>query len=59
MQNEKLAEAVAKNPDRFVAFAGAASQFRDLAAQKLEDGVKKYGLRGVAIGGNVAGKGDF
>ena len=56
IQNEKLAEAVGKNPDRFVAFASAALQFPDLAAQQLEDGVKKYNLRGVAIGGNVAGK---
>ncbi len=55
IQNEKLAEAVAKNPDRFVAFASAALQFPDLAAEQLEEGVKKYGLRGVAIGGNVAG----
>ena len=55
IQNEKLAEACAKNPDRFVAFASVAMQFPDLAAQQLEDGVKKYGLRGAAIGGNVAG----
>ena len=26
-----------------------------MAAQQLEDGVKKFGFRGVAIGGNVAG----
>ena len=55
IQNEKLAEACAKNPDRFVAFATAALQFPDLAAQQLDEGVKKYGLRGVSIGGNVAG----
>jgi aminocarboxymuconate-semialdehyde decarboxylase len=56
VQNEKLAEAVAKHPDRFVAFATAALQFPDLAAEQLEEGVKKYGMRGVAIGGNVAGE---
>ncbi len=56
VQNEKLAEAVAKNPDRFVAFATAALQFPDLAAEQLEEAVKKYGLRGAAIGGNVAGE---
>jgi aminocarboxymuconate-semialdehyde decarboxylase len=55
IQNEKLAEACAKNPDRFVAFATTALQFPELAAQQLEEGMKKYGLRGAAIGGNVAG----
>ena len=55
LQNERLAEVCAKHPERFVAFATAALQFPDLAAQQLEDGVKKFGLRGVGIGGNVAG----
>jgi aminocarboxymuconate-semialdehyde decarboxylase len=55
IQNEKLAEACGKNPDRFVAFASVALQYPDLAAEQLEEGVKKYGLRGAAIGGNVAG----
>jgi aminocarboxymuconate-semialdehyde decarboxylase len=55
IQNQALAEACAKNPDRFVAFASAALQFPDLAAEQLVDGVKQYGLRGVAVGGNVAG----
>jgi aminocarboxymuconate-semialdehyde decarboxylase len=56
IQNEKLAEACAKNPERFVAFASVALQFPDLAAEQLAEGVKKYGLRGTAIGGNVAGE---
>ena len=56
LQNEKLAEACAKHPDRFVAFATVALQFPDLAAAQLDEGVKKYGLRGAAIGGNVAGE---
>src|SRR5262249_56284196 len=55
IQNEKLAEACARNPDRFVAFASVALQFPDLAAEQLAEGVKKYGLRGAAVGGNVAG----
>ncbi len=55
VQNEKLAEICAKYPDRFVAYASAAVQFPDLAAQQLEEGVKKYNLRGVAIGGHVNG----
>jgi aminocarboxymuconate-semialdehyde decarboxylase len=55
IQNEKLAEICAKNPDRFVAFASVAMQFPDLAAEQLEEGVKKYNLRGAAIGGHVNG----
>src|SRR3979490_19082 len=51
IQNEKLAEACAANPERFVAFASVALQYPDLAAEQLEQGVKKYGLRGAAIGG--------
>lgn len=55
IQNEALAEACAAMPDRFVAFASVALQFPDLAAEQLETGVRKYGLRGAAVGGNVAG----
>src|SRR5262249_15741231 len=55
IQNEKLAEACAAHPDRFVAFATVALQFPDLAAEQLEEGIKKYGLRGANIGGSVAG----
>jgi predicted TIM-barrel fold metal-dependent hydrolase len=53
IQNEKLAEACAAHPDRFVAFASVALQYPDMAARQLEDGVKKYGLRGAAIGASV------
>jgi aminocarboxymuconate-semialdehyde decarboxylase len=55
MQNEKLAELCAMHPDRLVAFASVALQHPDLAAQQLEEGVKKYGLRGAGLGGSVAG----
>jgi aminocarboxymuconate-semialdehyde decarboxylase len=55
VQNEKLAELCARYPDRFVAFASVALQFPDLAAEQLEEGVKKYNLRGAAIGGHVNG----
>ena len=55
IQNEKLAEACAANPERFVAFATVALQYPDLAAEQLEEGVKKYGLRGAGIGGSVNG----
>jgi aminocarboxymuconate-semialdehyde decarboxylase len=55
LQNERLAELCAKYPDRFVAFASVALQFPELAAQQLEEGMKKYNLRGAAIGGHVNG----
>jgi aminocarboxymuconate-semialdehyde decarboxylase len=55
IQNEKLAAACAANPDRFVAFSTVALQHPDLAAEQLEEGVKRYGLRGAGIGGNVGG----
>jgi aminocarboxymuconate-semialdehyde decarboxylase len=55
IQNEKLAEICARNPDRFVAFASVALQHPELAAEQLEQGVKKYGLRGAGIGGSVEG----
>src|SRR5882672_979527 len=56
IQNEKLAAACAANPDRFVAFATVALQHPDLAVEQLEEGVKKYGLRGAGIGGSVNGE---
>jgi aminocarboxymuconate-semialdehyde decarboxylase len=56
VQNEKLAETCAASPERFVAFASVALQHPDLAAEQLEEGVKKYGLRGAGIGGSVNGE---
>src|SRR5437899_9721262 len=56
VQNEGLAKWVAAHPDRFVAFASVALQHPELAAEQLEDGVKKYGLRGAGIGGSVNGE---
>jgi aminocarboxymuconate-semialdehyde decarboxylase len=55
IQNERLAEFCATHPDRFVAFASVALQHPDLAADQLEEGVKRYGLRGAGIGGSVNG----
>jgi aminocarboxymuconate-semialdehyde decarboxylase len=55
LQNEKLAEICAAEPERFVAFATVALQHPDLAAEQLEEGVKRYGLRGAGLGGSVAG----
>lgn len=56
LQNQKLSEMCAAHADRFVAFASVALQFPELAAQQLEVGMKKYGLRGAAIGGSCEGK---
>jgi aminocarboxymuconate-semialdehyde decarboxylase len=55
-QNEGLAKFVKQYPDRFVAMASSSLQFPDLAAQQLEDGVKRLGLRAAAIGGHVNGE---
>ena len=54
-QNEGLAKWVSAHPDRFVALASVALQHPELAAEQLEDGVKRLGLRGVSIGGHVNG----
>jgi aminocarboxymuconate-semialdehyde decarboxylase len=56
INNAKLAETCAAHPDRFVAFATVALQHPDLAAEQLEEGVKKYNLRGAGIGGSVNGE---
>jgi aminocarboxymuconate-semialdehyde decarboxylase len=55
IQNEALVEICAATPERFVAFATAALQFPDLAAQQVEHAVKKLGFRGVGVAGSVAG----
>ncbi|MFT5447346.1 MAG: aminocarboxymuconate-semialdehyde decarboxylase [Gammaproteobacteria bacterium] len=54
IQNEALVEICATTPDRFVAFATAAMQFPELAVEQIEQ-AKKLGLRGVSVGGNIAG----
>jgi aminocarboxymuconate-semialdehyde decarboxylase len=56
IQNNQLAEFCATYPDRFVAFASVALQYPDMAVEQLVHGVKKLGLRGVAVGGSVAGR---
>jgi aminocarboxymuconate-semialdehyde decarboxylase len=55
-QNEGLARFVGMHADRFVGMASSSLQFPDLAAQQLEDGVKRLGLRAAAIGGHVNGE---
>jgi aminocarboxymuconate-semialdehyde decarboxylase len=56
LQNEKLAEICAAQPDRFVGLASVALQHPDMAAEQLDDGVKRLGLRGALIGGSVNGE---
>jgi aminocarboxymuconate-semialdehyde decarboxylase len=56
VQNEKLAEFCATEPERFVALASVALQHPDLAAEQLEDGIKNLGLRGALLGGSVNGE---
>ena len=56
LQNEKIAAAVAAQPDRFVGMATLALQHPDLAAEQLDHAVNKLGLRGAAIGGSVEGQ---
>jgi aminocarboxymuconate-semialdehyde decarboxylase len=55
IQNEAMASFCAAHADRFAALASVALQFPDLAAAQLERSMKELGLRGVAIGGSVAG----
>ena len=55
IHNEKLAELAASKPDRFAAFASLTLQDPALAATELETAIKKQGLKGAAIGDQVAG----
>ncbi|MBV9585981.1 MAG: amidohydrolase, partial [Alphaproteobacteria bacterium] len=55
VQNEKLAEICAKTPDRFVGLASVALAYPDLAAEQLQDAVKRLGMRGALVGGSVNG----
>jgi aminocarboxymuconate-semialdehyde decarboxylase len=56
VENEKLSAWCAAHPDRFAGLATVSLQFPDLAAEQLEHGIKKLGLRGAAIGGSVEGE---
>jgi len=55
IQNEKIAELCAAHPDRFVGLGSVALQHPSLAVAQIEEGVKKLGMRGFAIGGSVNG----
>src|SRR5512138_2860755 len=56
VQNEKLAEWCKAHPDRFAGLASVALQHPDLAAEQLDEAVKKLGLRGVGIAGHAGGE---
>ena len=56
VQNEALVDFCASHSDRFVAFATAALQYPDLAAEQVEHAVKALGFRGVGVAGSVAGE---
>jgi aminocarboxymuconate-semialdehyde decarboxylase len=56
LQNEKIAEICAGEPERFVGLASVALQHPELAAEQLDDAVKKLGMRGAEIGGSVNGE---
>jgi len=56
LQNEKISQWCAAHPDRFVGMATVALQYPELAAEQLDEAVKKLGLRGAAIGGSCEGQ---
>jgi predicted TIM-barrel fold metal-dependent hydrolase len=56
IQNEKSAELCAAHPDRFVGLGSVALQHPALAVEQVEEGVKKFGMRGFTIGGSVTGE---
>jgi aminocarboxymuconate-semialdehyde decarboxylase len=56
IQNEKIAAWCKAQPDRFVGLASVALQHPDLAAEQLDEAIKRLGLRGAAIGGSVEGE---
>jgi aminocarboxymuconate-semialdehyde decarboxylase len=56
IQNEKIAELCTVRSDRFVGLGTVALQDPALAVEQLEEGVKKFGMRGFDIGGSVNGE---
>ncbi len=56
VQNDRLAAWCNARPDRFVGLASVALQHPEMAAQQLDDAVKKLGLRGVGIAGHAGGE---
>jgi len=56
VQNEKLAAWCSSHPDRFAGLASVALQHPEMAAEQLDEAVKKLGLRGVGIAGHAGGE---
>jgi aminocarboxymuconate-semialdehyde decarboxylase len=56
VQNERLAAWCNAHSDRFVGLASVALQYPDMAAEQLDEAVKKLGLRGVGISGHAGGE---
>jgi aminocarboxymuconate-semialdehyde decarboxylase len=56
LQNEKISKWCTAHSDRFVGMATLALQHPDLAADQLDQAVRKLGMRGAAIGGSVEGQ---
>jgi predicted TIM-barrel fold metal-dependent hydrolase len=56
LQNEKISQWCAAHPDRFVGMASVALQYPEMAADQLDEAVRKLGLRGAAIGGSCEGQ---
>src|SRR5262245_46170742 len=56
VQNKRLAAWCKAHPDRFVGLASVALQYPEMAAEQLEEAVKKLGLRGVGISVHAGGE---
>jgi aminocarboxymuconate-semialdehyde decarboxylase len=56
VQNEQLARWCKAHPDRFAGLASVALQYPEMAAEQLDEAVKKLGLRGVGISGHAGGE---
>jgi predicted TIM-barrel fold metal-dependent hydrolase len=56
VHDEGIAEWCKANSERFVGLTSPALQHPDLAAEQLDYAVKRLGLKGASIGGNVKGE---
>lgn len=54
--NDRLGEACAKYPDRFIGLAACAPQDPDAAAREVERAVGRYGFKGVIINSHIQGE---
>ncbi|MBC2670315.1 amidohydrolase family protein [Novosphingobium piscinae] len=54
--NDRLGEACAKHPDRFIGLAACAPQDPEAAAREIERSVGRYGFRGVIINSHIQGE---